>query len=98
MLRTKVQVKEAGYKYIGHYRTGGPFIELENHAIGLSFSVGKFELLDLFNVFGVDCENGAYLNELQGRVCLVEIDDHGNATKLVSVTNDKFTYSLKPNS
>lgn len=87
-------VTRAGYKYFGHYRTGGLEIVLEGGSCGVSVNPeDEFALYDLFLCFGVDPEDGKWLNELIGKYCRVTFDENGYVRMIQHIVNDKLWWS-----
>ena len=89
-----MRVTRAGYKYIGHYRRGSLEIVLEGSSCGVSINPqNEFSLYDLFLCFGVDPENGKWLNELIGKYCRVILDEDGYVRMIQHIVNDKLWWS-----
>lgn len=87
-------VTNAGYKYIGHYRTGYPEIVLEGRGCGVSIGPkDEFNLFDLFLCFGVDPEDGKFLNDLIGKYCRVTFDEIGRVKQIQHIVNDSIWWS-----
>lgn len=96
----EMQCTRAGYFYLGHYRAGFLEVLLESysHGIGVSFNPkinDTFNMYSLFKVFGLDPEDGKYINELEGRRCRVEFDKNNRVSKVFHLTNDKIFYEVK---
>ena len=93
-----MQCTRAGYFYLGHYRSGFLEILLETDHSGVSFNPrmnDAFSMYSLFEVFGLNPEDGRYLNELIGRKCRVEFDKNDRVSKVYHLTNDKIFYEVR---
>lgn len=67
----EVTVKKAGYYHIGHFNQGR--LEIMFNCAGI-YIKNTDDLNDLFYVFGIDSENGKYLQELEGKSCIMYSD------------------------
>lgn len=84
---------KAGYKYIGHFRCGCIEIILENGGCGVGIEPkNEFDLFDLFLCFGIDPEDGKWLNEIVGKYCRVTFDEQGKVRMIQHITNDNLTW------
>lgn len=92
-----MQCTRAGYFYLGHYRSGFLEILLETDHSGVSFNPridDTYSMFKLFEVFGLNPEDGKYLNELIGRKCRVEFDKNRKVRRIYHITNDKIFYEV----
>ncbi len=82
-------VTNAGYKYVGHYRSGWIEIILEGGCRGVSVQPkSAFDLFDLFMCFAIDPEDGKWLHDLVGKYCRVTFDEHGKVRMIRHIVND----------
>ena len=88
-----MEVTHAGYKYVGHYRRGYLEIILQSPGCGVSVNPSDpFSMYDLFSVFGIDAEDGVWMEKLVGRYCRVHFDKEGYVEKLQHITNDNIVW------
>lgn len=86
-------VTKAGYKYVGHYRAGCIEIILEGGCSGICVQPkNEFNLFDLFLCFGIDPEDGKWLNDLVGKYCRVTFDDDGKVRMIQHIVNDNLSW------
>lgn len=91
-----MQVTDAGYRYIGHYRSGELKMVLEGRGVGCTvYPKDEFNLVKLFFVFGIDCEDGVMLESIKGKVCRVILDDELRPCKLQHITIDSIVWEVK---
>ena len=84
-----MSVTNAGYKYVGHYRSGWIEIILEGGCSGVSVRPrSTFDLFDLFMCFGDDPEDGKWLHDIVGKVCRVTFDEQGKVKMIQHIVND----------
>ena len=88
------KVTKAGYKYIGHYKYGVLTLQFENFMITIN---NKSNLKDLFDVFEINCEDGAYLEDLTGKYCVAIMDDQQIVRYLTHLTNPNIVYNIMNN-
>lgn len=89
---TKImKVTAAGYRYCGHYRSGNIRILLESDGgIGcFIYPEDQFTLYDLFEVFDLPCEAGAYIEDLVGKCCVVTFNSKLEPIMLKHLVTDK---------
>lgn len=85
-----MRVTRAGYKYIGHYHRGYLEIVLEGGCCGVSICPkDEFGLFDLFLCFGIDPEDGRWINDLVGEYCRVVFDEQGRVKMIKHIVDDK---------
>jgi len=86
-------VTHAGYKYIGHFRRGHLQIELEGNHCGCCVTLeNEFDLVDLFGCFGIDAEDGRWLNDLVGKCCRVTFNENDKVAMIQHIVNDKLCW------
>lgn len=86
-----MRVTQAGYRYIGHYHTGQLEIVLEGNCCGVSICPkDEFKLFDLFLCFGIDPEDGKYLNDLVGKYCRVMFDENRRVKMIKHIVGDRW--------
>lgn len=88
----------AGYFYLGHFRAGFLEVLLEAEGRGVTFNPNlndPFNLFSLFQVFGLDPEDGKYINDIEGRKCRVELDKDRRVKKIYHISNDKIFYEVR---
>ena len=91
-----MKVTKAGYKYIGHCRTGYLEIALEGSHCGASiFLTDAYKLYDLFRCFEVNPEDGKWLHDLEGKYCRVTFDEDGSVRMVEHLTNSNIWWSEK---
>lgn len=81
------RVTKAGYNFIGHYRIGELKIIFEDVAMKIS----KEQIRDLykfFKIFDIESEDGAYLQEIEGRYCRLEYDAEMYLARVGHITKD----------
>lgn len=90
---------KAGYFYLGHFRQGWLEVLLETDHSGVSFNPNikePFELFKLFEVFGVDPEDGKYINDIEGRKCLVEFDENDRVKAIYNCyLPERYSYEVR---
>ena len=85
-----MRVTQAGYKYVGHYRRGHLEIVLEGGGLGGSITPkNEFDLFDLFLCFGIDPEDGKWMNDIVGKYCRVQLYDDGKLKMIKHIVNDE---------
>lgn len=67
------QVKKAGFYYVGHYGVGELRIDFSNCRIVINNRRKIYDLLD--KIFDIDCEDGVYLQDIEGKYCRIITDD-----------------------
>lgn len=91
-----MKVTFAGYKYCGHYRRGYLEIVLEGSGCGVTTHPScEFDLVDLFSVFDIDCEDPTSLNAIQGKYCRAYFDELDNVVQLRHIVNDNRCWAVK---
>ena len=86
-------VAKAGYKYIGHYHRGYIEIILEGGCCGCGIEpTDEFSLFDLFLCFGIDPEDGRWLNDIVGKYCRVTFDEQGKVRMIRHIINDNLSW------
>lgn len=85
-----MKVTKAGYMYYGHFRSGELKIVLESSNCGCTiYPKDQYNLYDLFNVFDVPCEDGAYIEDIVGKFCRVTFNSKSESVILQHICNDK---------
>lgn len=73
------KVVKAGYYFIGHFNAGGLRLLFNSFRVDVPFNrVG--EVLD---VFEIECEDGVFFEELEGKLCQVQFDN----SKVIAISN-----------
>ena len=93
----KFTCTKSGYFYLGHYRAGFLQVLLETDHSGVSFYPridDTYSMFRLFEVFGIDPEDGKYINELEGRKCRVIFTEDRKVKRIYHATNNKIFYEV----
>jgi len=95
-MELNMKVTFAGYKYCGHYRRGYLEIVLEGSGCGVTIHPSReFDLVDLFSVFDIGCEDPTPLNTLQGKYCRACFDESDNVVQLRHLVSDNICWKVK---
>ena len=89
--KTIKQVEKAGFKYFGHYDFGE--LVLYFNDCGICLKPTEKQLYNLFSVFDIDSEDGAFLEDIIGKYCIV-VDD-GNKVIALEHLNKNIRWNFK---
>lgn len=83
-----MQVKDAGFYYIGHFNAGELRIYFSNCYISVNPIKCKkmFELL--YYIFGIDSEDGVFFEQIKGKYCRIETDDQFRIVAIKHIIDD----------
>lgn len=85
------QVVKAGFRYCGHYDFGELVVYFDNCMVRLKPE--RKQLYKLFDVFDIDSEDSAYLEDITGKYCVV-VDD-GNKIVALEHSTKNIRYDIK---
>ena len=83
MMKTKMvnkQVEKAGYYFIGHFCAGQLRIVFDDCQITIPIAARRLIANVLWEVFGIDSENGVYFETIKDKYCRVEVDEETDET------------------
>ncbi len=83
--KTIKQVEKAGFKYCGHYDFGELVVYFDN--CGICLNPTEKQLYNLFSIFDIECEDGAYFDNITGKYCIV-VDDGNKVIALEHLTKN----------
>jgi hypothetical protein len=89
------EVLSADYVYCAHYRYAEIRLLFENCCININPSHGNnlFNLYDLFNVFGIDSEDGVGISKITGKYCRI-VCNGDKITEIRHITDNSKVYEI----